>query len=351
MRVCFLISSPFNEANGIWQKVLLQASAVKDAGAQPVICSFSGPGAMPFEHLHLPLPNGGRKEKEGQLSLLVEEIIERRIDVVYLRRELWHPSFRRLMRRVPTVVEVNTKESEEFKLTMSLPKRIYAWLTRSSWQKFPAGYVSVTKELAMGLPANKPIAVIANGIPRPVERPHLAEKPHLFFSCTGGYSWHGIDKFVRMATMFPGWEFSFAGELPQGWSESNKPRNLKSHGPLSATQADELLRDANIGVGTLALHRKSMNEACPLKLRSYLSYGLPSIIAYEDTDFSGGFRYICELKNVEDNIAPANERIRDFVLANYRSPVAWSEVKFASEAAKGEARLRLFQQVLNSAKR
>lgn len=348
MKVGYLLSSPYNEASGIWQKVLLQARAMADAGAKPVICSFTGKQSPPFPHLQLPIPEGGRGAKERALARLVEMMVEEGIEAVYLRRELWHPAFKRLMTSIPTVVEVNTKEAEEFKLTMSLPMRLYARLTRSSWRKYPAGYVSMTQELAEDLPKGKPISIIPNGIPRANERGSQSDRPHLFFSSTGGYSWHGIDKFLKLATFFPDWEFSFVGEYPPGWEAVEKPRNLKCHGPLSATQADELLRDANIGVGTLALHRKSMDEACPLKLRSYLSYGLPSIIAYTDTDFSKGLRYICQLENIEDNIVPAKEKIREFVMANFQRPVAWSEVQFASEAEKGKTRLNFLRQVAGS---
>ena len=39
---------------------------------------------------------------------------------------------------------------------------------------------------------------------------------------------------------------------------------------------------ADVGVGTLALHRNGMNEACPLKTRQYLACGLPIVYAHTD---------------------------------------------------------------------
>lgn len=45
--------------------------------------------------------------------------------------------------------------------------------------------------------------------------------------------------------------------------------------------------EINVGVGTLALQRKGITEASPLKVREYLSRGLPVIYNYEDTDLDG----------------------------------------------------------------
>lgn len=347
MTVAFILPSAFNEASGVWQKVLLQAQTLRDLGERALIFSFSGKtGATPVDHIHFPLEP--RTGKEKQIARLISRVLESGVDVAYLRRELWHPSYRKLMRSIPTVAEINTLESEEFKLTMSLPRRIYACLTRAAWRRYPAGFVSMTRELATNLPSGKPLAIIPNGITRQPSRENHSARPELFFSGTGGYAWHGLDKYISMAALFPQWSFHLAGELPPSLASSNLPANLKSYGALPVAEADALLARANIGVGTLALHRKKMEEACPLKVRSYLSGGLPSIIAYHDTDFSSGFPFICQLPNTEDNITPQREKIRTFVEANYSKPVPWESVRFASETEKAAARRDFFASVVKA---
>jgi len=47
---------------------------------------------------------------------------------------------------------------------------------------------------------------------------------------------------------------------------------------------DRLLRSAHLVVGTLALQRKHMREACPLKVREAVARGLPVITACIDPD-------------------------------------------------------------------
>jgi hypothetical protein len=57
-----------------------------------------------------------------------------------------------------------------------------------------------------------------------------------------------------------------------------------------------------------------MREACPLKVREYLGYGLPAVIAYEDTDLGGvDDWWLLRLPNEEDNAAGAVERINAFL--------------------------------------
>jgi hypothetical protein len=346
INVGFLLPSAFDESSSIWRKVLHQSAELQAVGARSVIFSFTGPGSDKLKtHVHVPLEPGHSKEK--QLKKLVEKVLQSDTEIVYVRRELWHPSYCSLMRGRATIAEINTLERSEFKLTMSLARRMYAAVTARFWRIYPAGFISVTHELAAAaVPRNKPKAVISNGIAGPRRRNNsVPEGPHLFFSCTGSFAWHGIDKFVTMARMFPDWQFSFAGELPRELHRA-LPSNFKHHGQLSAEEADRLLESANIGVGTLALHRKAMNEACPLKLRSYLAFGLPSIIAYRDTDFTGNFPFIGQISNTEHNITAEKGKISRFVLENYASQVPWEEVQFASEAEKARLRLRFFEQIL-----
>ena len=84
----------------------------------------------------------------------------------------------------------------------------------------------------------------------------------------------------------------------------------------------EILGQAHIGIASLALHRKKMQEASPLKLREYLAAGLPSITAYRDTDFPDGAPFLLELPNTADNIPENLQAIDSFVdsQAGHRVP-------------------------------
>jgi hypothetical protein len=70
---------------------------------------------------------------------------------------------------------------------------------------------------------------------------------------------------------------------------------------------------ADVAIGPLALHRNRMDEASPLKVADYLAYGLPVIIAHQDTRFPDGAPFLLQLSNEEDNVDRALDDIAAFV--------------------------------------
>jgi hypothetical protein len=56
-----------------------------------------------------------------------------------------------------------------------------------------------------------------------------------------------------------------------------------------------------------------MEEACPLKVREYLRYGLPVIGGYIDTDIPDGSDYFLNIGNHELNVKESLDRIEGFV--------------------------------------
>jgi hypothetical protein len=75
-------------------------------------------------------------------------------------------------------------------------------------------------------------------------------------------------------------------------------------GKKSKQEISDLLQDCHMAAGTLALFRKSMKEASPLKVRECLMLGLPMIIGYFDTDVSADNRFEPFLFKVENNESP-----------------------------------------------
>jgi hypothetical protein len=82
-----------------------------------------------------------------------------------------------------------------------------------------------------------------------------------------------------------------------------------------------------------------MQEACPLKVREYLAYGLPTIIAYEDTDFVGEEPwFLLRLPNVEENVRNGVDEIRVFVQSVLGRRVPREQVSDRIGARPKEAR-------------
>ena len=84
-----------------------------------------------------------------------------------------------------------------------------------------------------------------------------------------------------------------------------------------------------------------MDEACPLKVRRYLAYGLPVILGYRDTDLDATDAWwLLGLPNTEANVATSLPRIESFVNSVRGRRIPRDEVEpLISAAAKEAARL------------
>ena len=212
--------------------------------------------------------------------------------------------------------------------------------------------VCVTHELAESenfTSFGKRTIVIGNGVDlerlRELPAP-TNERAQVVFLGSARQSWHGIDKIGWLAARLHEADFHVIGyhrdSLP-----FRAPPNLTAHGILGRDEYEPLLARADLAVGTLALHRKRMNEACPLKVREYLAYGLPVVIGYRDTDFANVRPwYLLELPNSADNVRSGLGEIRAFLaqVRGRRVPRADVTDRIGA-AAKEWRRLELFAEI------
>jgi hypothetical protein len=87
------------------------------------------------------------------------------------------------------------------------------------------------------------------------------------------------------------------------WSAESRHR-VEWLGKKSKQDISMLLQHCHIAVGTLALYRKSMTEASPLKVRECLLLGMPMILGYHDTDVSDDERFDSFLFKVKNDDSP-----------------------------------------------
>ena len=283
------------------------------------------------------------------MAALVRAIRRFDPDVVYLRWDLFYPPMLWLPEHSPLVVEVNTDDLSEFALTSGVRSR-YNALTRSIMLRRARALVFVTSELS-NLPSFGRYPglhrVITNGIDLdgyPELPPPARKGPRLVFVGTAGQTWQGVDKLLTLAAVRSDWQFDIVGML-QASSES--PTNVSWHGHLERDGLLGVLARADVGVGTLALHRKSMTEACPLKVREYLAVGLPVIHGYYDPDLDVLDAYTVRIANSETNVLDELPRIEEFVRRSHGLRVPRSKVGHIHVARKEEQRLALFDEIAN----
>jgi glycosyltransferase involved in cell wall biosynthesis len=275
---------------------------------------------LPGDKFFYPTQNGFAQREIGRVRAAKKMLraVERyRPDLIYLRYGIYVYPVHRLAYTAPVVEEINTNDVEQHK-ELGVVYSLYNRFTRGILLRSISGLVCVSKELAkLSVFRNfrKPTKVIANGIDlnkfTPLDTPNNS-LPRIIFIGEHGHSWHGVDKIVSLARNFSDIRINLIGyeALPEN---EPLPDNLISHGYLSSEEYLTLFSLADVAISSLALHRVNLTEASPLKSREYLAYGLPTIIAYKDTDLEKvETDYILKIPNTEDNILTHGKLIRDF---------------------------------------
>lgn len=257
-------------------------------------------------------------------------------DVLYLRYDLFAPSVWSLARRFTSAVELNSDDRAEW-LLRSRAAAAYNEVNRRALLHAAAGLVCVTEELAAG---RRSALVLGNGLD-PRDIPELAlpanVRPRIAFIGSPRQPWHGVDKIVELGRRLPELDIDVVG--PRDEELRGAPPNVFAHGVLPPSGYRPVLARADAAVGTLALHRKQMREASPLKVREYLLSSVPTMIAYDDTDLQGiDAPWLLRLPNVESNVRDNVAAIWEFVDRARGLRVPRSEVEHRLDSRVKEQR-------------
>ena len=344
MRIAYVCRWNAFAADGVCAKIGAQVRAWRERGHDvDVFClSPAGEGAAALEgELFL-----WRTPWEAMAATrrLRRAVNERRPDVVYLRYGLFAPSLGPLVRRSRSAVEVQTDDRAEARQLRGPAGRAYNELNRRALLGGAAGLVCVTHELARANARwGTPVEVVTNGIDLdgvPIAARRDRERPLAAFLLGLPMPWHGLDKLLALARAVPDWDFAVIGVAPAGLPR-DAPANVFGHPRMGRDRYAQLLADADVGIGSLALHRTGLTEASPLKVREYLAHGLPIVIGYEDTDFIGRDPwFVLRLPGTEDNVAGGAHDIRAFLDRVRGRRVARADVEpLIGSGPKEDARL------------
>jgi hypothetical protein len=290
------------------------------------------------------IPPAGLRSRWRSSAAVARDLGAYAPDVLYLRYDLFLPPVWRFVGRVPTAVEINSVERAELALRAGRRARLaFNAVNRRYVLGRARGVVAVTHELAVGLGgADRRVITVPNGfdvaavspLPPPAGMPERRTK--LVFLGSPGHAWHGVDKIVKLAELLPDFDFEVIG-VPPGSTPQVPNLVLRAH--LSRDEYVSALASADVGIGSLALHRIGIDEASPLKVREYLAFGLPVVIGYEDTDFADVDPwYLLRLPNREDNVASHAREIAAFAERVRGRRVDRSEVASRIDLAGKEQR-------------
>jgi hypothetical protein len=230
----------------------------------------------------------------------------------------------RLGRRL--VTEHHTDEPSELRM-LARARGLPGWLKLAAEEAWApqllggiAGLVAVTDEIRrveLGRGCSAPSLVIANGVE--VDglaatgcQPFDGRTLRLAFSCASFWPWQGLDRLLAGLGAYRGGlaiELHLLGEVTAAADRQAIARfathpsvRVVAHGVLARARCDEVLAQANLGISTLALQRKGMRQACPLKSREYAARGLPFVFAHEDDDVQPGFPGAARIADGEEPV-------------------------------------------------
>lgn len=352
MKIAYIARWDIGRESGVLKKIASQMRVWINEGNEVSLFVLSrddkiweGMGDLPVDIV----PCGKILTRFFEAELLVKRVLTWKPDAAYLRFGTYYPSLEVLMASTPTVLEINTDDVAEGRLTLSKCGYLYHRVTRERILRAACGMVFVTREIVDRFSQyEKPSLVVGNGIDL-FQYPQLPApknpNPRLVFMGSPGALWHGVDKILWLAPHFVQWQFDLIGVGPADLNVELPP-NVSAHGPLNRAQYKELMARADAAIGTLALHRKQMNEASPLKVREYLAYGLPTIIGYRDTDFPRPVPYLLQLPNTPSNVVDHVPMIEQFVEAWRGKRVNRKEIAHLDLGLKERERISFFHRVL-----
>lgn len=329
MRIAYLCYWDVRSDDGVSQKVQTQTNAWRAAGHDVLVAAVA-PATV--------------RERLRRTRDACRAIRRFRPDVLYVRYDLFLPPAWLLAMRERTVVELNSEDRAEWRLR-SRGAAAYNELNRRMLLSAAAGTVAVAHELA---PVHGRTLVLGNGVDPAATHSLPApsnDRPRVVFIGSPRQPWQGFDKVVRLARRRPELDVDVIG--PDASQMPDAPANVAVHGHLPPAAYRPLLARADVALGTLALHRKSMGEASPLKVREYLLSGIPTVIAYDDTDLRGiAAPWLLRLPNTESNVDDRAAEIAAFAqgMRGVRVPRDLAEERMGAPAK--EARRLAFLAVI-----
>ena len=235
------------------------------------------------------------------------------VDIVYLRHLIHTPSLNKFLRNL---------QNEEVRILYEYPTYPYADEWVKWWQKFFIKRdlkLQKVQEMLMdlvihygGYDGKQQNVQISNGIDLPIlQKNHQSSENEGFrLIAIGRWEyWHGLDRIlvgmshstlnVHLDIVGSG---PYSGQIVKLIDQLSLKDKVDIHGPLYNQDLANLISTADLGVGTLGLHRKNVLKDSSLKSRTYCSHGLPFLISSDDDEFSSELPFVFKVAADEDFI-------------------------------------------------
>lgn len=334
MKIAYVISTNSDKLNGIGNKVLNQVTSWIELGEDARILAFSHRtgdrlSCVPGSVLGMGNPFGihilGKARRLIQYARALWILFLWRPEVIYARAaELPHGSKLWKFLGARVICEINAdmeSQIEEDQKTGAIDaaeaeRRLRLW---SEALDYCDGVVSVSyqmDEVSRKFLRGQPHTVVWNSIrfvpDNMIERSNQGNTlPKLCFVGAEDFSWNGVDKLRDFAKAAMGrLEFVVIG----AGDDSGFGENVAVHPYMEREEMLKVLAGCDVGLGTLALHRKGLDECSALKVRDYALLGMPMILAYKETPFVDRDlpEWVLEIENSESGLASSLDGVVTF---------------------------------------
>lgn len=220
------------------------------------------------------------------------------VDVILIRYSV-HDVFQLmflLLSKKPVFLVHHTLEEPELDMNKTIIGRIRYFAEKFIGKfciKYCYGIIGVTNEIikyeiGRGGVSNKIAYLFPNGVNvsnsfKKVEKP-ISNIKKILFVASEFSEWHGLDLiFSDMKTNNDNFELHLVGKLlPEDYSYAIQDSRVILYGIKNREFIEKLSSECHVALGSFALERKNMKEACTLKVREYLSLGLPVYSGHKD---------------------------------------------------------------------
>ncbi len=245
------------------------------------------------------------------------------VDVILIRYSV-HDIFQLIFLLVsnkPIFLVHHTLEGPELYMNKSMIGRIRYFSEKIIGKfciRYCYGVIGVTNEIikyeiGRGNVPDKIAYLFPNGVNvksylKNIKNPTTEIKKILFVASEFS-EWHGLDLiFTDMKSNNDNFELHLVGKLlPEDYNYALQDSRVILHGIKNREFIEKLSNECHIALGSFALERKNMNEACTLKVREYLSLGLPVYSGHKDV-FPIDFKfYVMGNPNIKNIINFANQ--------------------------------------------
>ncbi len=253
----------------------------------------------------------------------IEEVIKNmKYDFIFFRYDFADIHFLRFVKKFgkKIFIEYNAIPEREFKKnSVGSPRHTYRYYCEKIFSKsiirYVKGIIGVTDEITnyqQKRQKRKLGYTLSNGIDvdkYPLKQYVDYNGSVLNMIILTGYTSdkHGIDRILKSMSQYHGEiiiNFYIVGMV--GENDKLLSKELKLDKQVffidfsEKKEIDILFNQIHIGVGSMAFFREGLQEASPLKVRDFLSRGLPFFYGYEDTDLNANIdsnQYFLKFEN------------------------------------------------------